>query len=333
MKPSDLILMLNIAIDARIPAHIWGASGVGKSQIVSSIAKKRKIGFIDLRAVQLDPVDLRGLPSIENGITKWNTPEFLPREGEGILFLDELTSAPQMVQAACYQLVLDRALGDYRLPDGWVVMAAGNPASEKGVHFSMPYPLRNRFMHFTLDVDKDDWTQWAITHKVVPELISFIRLKGADLLLGEKPKDSNAWPTPRAWANVSSFVEPWFKAKSALTPLFTEAVGGIVGEGAASEFTGFMRLYQNLPTIEQILLAPETTMVPSATEPSASIVIATGLGRVINDQNVAKASIYLNRMDAEYHTLAIHDAVERDPKIAKTKSFIEFGVRFDKVLA
>lgn len=233
---------------------------------------------------------------------------------------------------ACYQLVLDRRLGEYVFPDGWVVMAAGNPASEKGVHFSMPYPLRNRFMHFTLDPDVKDWTTWAIQHKIVPELISFIRFK-TELLLGEKPKDSNAWATPRAWANVSTFVEPWLKAQNDLSPIFTEAVAGIVGEGAASEFIGFLRLYKNLPSVEQILAAPETTMVPSEHEPSASIAIATGLGRVINDKNIVQAAKYLNRMEPEFHTLAMYDAAERDPKIAKTKSFIEFGVRFDKVLA
>ena len=85
------------------------------------------------------------MPRIKDDRTEWITPNFLPSKGEGILFLDELTSAPPMTQAACYQLVLDRALGDYRLPDGWSVLAAGNPASERGVSYSMPRPLLNRF--------------------------------------------------------------------------------------------------------------------------------------------------------------------------------------------
>jgi MoxR-like ATPase len=145
MKPSELYEALHALISERVPLHVWGACGVGKSQIVAQVAADRKCDFLDIRAVQLDPVDLRSLPRITADRAEWVPPKFLPLDGEGILFLDELTSAPQMTQAGCYQLVLDRKLGEYRLPDGWVVIAAGNPASERGVHFSMPRPLRNRF--------------------------------------------------------------------------------------------------------------------------------------------------------------------------------------------
>src|SRR5712671_5501043 len=145
MKPSELFEALHALITERVPLHIWGACGVGKSQIVAQVASDLNWQFLDVRAVQLDPVDLRGLPRIAADQAEWVPPKFLPTSGEGILFLDELTSAPQMTQAGCYQLVLDRRLGEYHLPDGWVVVAAGNPASERGVHFSMPRPLRNRF--------------------------------------------------------------------------------------------------------------------------------------------------------------------------------------------
>ena len=138
MTPSALIEALNCALTEHVPVHIWGAPGGGKSEIVRDLAAAQGCEFIDLRAVLLDPVDLRGLPCIDGDTTRWLVPNFLPREGKGILFLDELTSAPQMVQAACYQLVLDRRLGDYVLPDGWDIMAAGNPPSERGVHFAMP---------------------------------------------------------------------------------------------------------------------------------------------------------------------------------------------------
>ena len=157
MKPSELYEALHALIGERVPLHIWGACGVGKSQIVGQVAADSDYDFLDVRAVQLDPVDLRGLPRISADQTEWVPPKFLPIDGKGILFLDELTSAPQMTQAGCYQLVLDRKLGEYWLPDGWVVIAAGNPASERGVHFAMPRPLRNRFVHLDLEPDFMDW--------------------------------------------------------------------------------------------------------------------------------------------------------------------------------
>ena len=125
MKPSALFEALHALIGQRVPLHIWGACGVGKSQIVAQVAADLKWQFLDVRAVQLDPVDLRGLPRISADQAEWVPPKFLPTSGNGILFLDELTSAPQMTQAGCYQLVLDRKLGEYTLPEGWVVIAAG----------------------------------------------------------------------------------------------------------------------------------------------------------------------------------------------------------------
>ena len=155
--------------------------------------------------LELDPVDLRGLPRIAADQTEWVPPKFLPTTGKGILFLDELTSAPQMTQAGCYQLVLDRKLGGYVLPEGWVVIAAGNPASERGVHFAMPRPLRNRFVHLELEADLDDWCKWAVKARIRPEIIAFLRLKPELLHVGDTAADANAWPTPRSWEMARMF--------------------------------------------------------------------------------------------------------------------------------
>src|SRR5277367_6506481 len=119
MKHSEHLEALHALISERVPLHIWGACGVGKSQIVARVASDLEWQFLDIRAVQLDPVDLRGLPRISADRAEWVPPSFLPTSGNGILFLDELTAAPQMTQAGCYQLVLDRKLGEYHLPEGW----------------------------------------------------------------------------------------------------------------------------------------------------------------------------------------------------------------------
>ena len=118
MKPSDISEALDGLIDARQSVFIWGGPGVGKSGVVRQFAERRSLPLRDVRALLLDPVDLRGLPYLSEGRSKWATPDFLPQDGAGVLFLDELNAAPPMVQASCYQLVLDRKLGEYVLPDG-----------------------------------------------------------------------------------------------------------------------------------------------------------------------------------------------------------------------
>jgi MoxR-like ATPase len=135
MKPSQLVAALECSIDQKLPFFIWGAAGIGKSDLIKLVAETRDLSLCDLRVALFDPVDLRGLPRAEEDKTVWLPPALLPRDGKGILFLDELTTAPQMIQAACYQLVLDRKLGEYTLPDGWVVIAAWQSSERTGCPF------------------------------------------------------------------------------------------------------------------------------------------------------------------------------------------------------
>jgi MoxR-like ATPase len=317
-----------------VPLHIWGACGVGKSQIVAQVADDINYEFLDVRAVQLDPIDLRGLPRIAGDSTEWVAPKFLPTTGRGILFLDELTSAPQMTQAGCYQLVLDRRLGEYVLPDGWVVIAAGNPASESGVHFSMPRPLRNRFVHLHLEADLNDWCRWAVQAKVRPEVIAFLRFKPALLHDGDATSDQNAWPTPRSWEMTSTVLNGISHRQASLSTdggeVEAQLLEGTIGPAATAEFLGFLRLFRQLPSIDEILLNPERAPLPD--EPSAQIAIATALGRVISDRSIAKGMKYLDRMPAEMRVLAMRDAAARDRAITSTPEFVRFGVEHAEVI-
>jgi MoxR-like ATPase len=335
MKPSKLYEALRALIDERVPLHIWGPCGVGKSQIVFQVADDTEREFRDVRAGQLDPVDMRGLPRIASDQTEWAPPKFLPTSGKGILFLDELTSAPQMTQAACYQLVLDRRLGDYVLPDGWVVFAAGNPASERGVHFSMPRPLRNRFVHLELEADLDDWCKWAIKAGVRPEIIAFLRFKPELLHTADPKSDANAWPTPRSWEMASNVLSGIARRKktallSGASEFEAQLFDGTVGPAATSELVAFLRLFRKLPSIDEILLTPETAPLP--TETSAQIAIATALGRVMSDISIAKALKYLDRMPTEMRVMAVRDAAARDTTITHTPEFVRFGVEHREII-
>jgi MoxR-like ATPase len=335
MKPSKLYEALCALIGERVPLHIWGPCGTGKSQIVGQVASDLGYEFLDVRAVQLDPVDLRGLPRISSDQTEWVPPKFLPTSGRGILFLDELTSAPQMTQAGCYQLVLDRRLGEYRLPEEWVVIAAGNPASERGVHFAMPRPLRNRFVHLDLEPDLDDWSKWAIKAHVRPEIIAFLRFKPELLHAADVTSDANAWPTPRSWemaSRVLSGVAQRTNARllSGTSEFEAQLLDGTVGQAAASELVAFLRLFRELPSIDEILLNPTAARVP--VEPSAQIAIATALGRVLSDTSVGRGITYLERMPTEMRVMAMRDAAARDTAITHTPEFVRFGVEYREVI-
>ena len=263
MKPSELFEALHALITEHVPLHIWGACGVGKSQIVAQVASDLGWQFLDIRAVQLDPVDLRGLPRISADQAEWVPPKFLPTSGKGILFLDELTAAPQMTQAGCYQLVLDRKLGEYHLPEGWVVVAAGNPASERGVHFSMPRPLRNRFVHLSLEPDFEDWCHWAVRSGLRPEIVAFLRFKPALLHDANATSDVNAWPTPRSWEMASNVLTGFARRQKSgfftgATEIEAQLLEGTVGPAATTELVAFLRLFRDLPSIDEILLNPDS---------------------------------------------------------------------------
>jgi MoxR-like ATPase len=335
MKPSKLYEALCALIGEGVPLHIWGPCGTGKSQIVGQVASDLDYDFLDVRAVQLDPVDLRGLPRISADQTEWVPPKFLPTSGKGILFLDELTSAPQMTQAGCYQLVLDRRLGEYRLPDDWVVIAAGNPASERGVHFAMPRPLRNRFVHLELEADLDDWCRWAVRNHVRPEIIAFLRFKPELLHDADVTSDANAWPTPRSWEMASRVLSGVARRTnvrllSGTSEFEAQLLDGTVGQAAASELVAFLRLFRELPSIDEILLNPSTAKVPD--EPSAQIAIATALGRILSDTSVGRGITYLERMPTEMLVMAMRDAAARETAITHTPEFVRFGVEYRGVI-
>jgi hypothetical protein len=325
MIPSEISSSLQLLTRIQKPAFLWGAPGVGKSQVVGQVAAALGVRLIDIRAILLDPVDLRGLPTVEHGKAAWAIPAFLPEDGAGILFLDELNAAPPLVQAACYQLVLDRALGEYRLPDGWTVFAAGNREGDRAVTSRMSSALANRFVHLSFDPDLDDWSIWAMgPGDLRPEVVAFLRWR-PELLHRFEPAEK-AFPSPRAWASVSHIL-----AASPSADVEFALYEGTVGRGAAIEFTGFLRVFRSLPSLDGILLNPGTAPVPS--EPSALCAVATGLARRATEQNFGAIADYANRLAREYATLLVKSATARVPVLAHHPAFTRWAVANGAALA
>jgi hypothetical protein len=250
MRAKELKQNIQALSEQRVPSFLWGAPGIGKSSIVKQIAKEKGIGFIDLRLALMDPTDLKGIPFYdkESHSALWAPPAFLPREGEGILFLDELNSAAPSVQASAYQLILDRAVGEYKLPDGWAIVAAGNREGDRGVTYRMPAPLANRFVHFEMEVSIDDWRDWAYTRELDNRIIAYISFKNEHLFTFDAKSESKSFATPRSWEYIDRILQSGISTSSIL-----EVLSGAIGREVAVSFLSFIKVMDRLPDIDAIL--------------------------------------------------------------------------------
>lgn len=238
-----------------------GSPGIGKSSIVRQVAEKLGIGFVDIRLAQLDRVDLCGLPSVEKGVTKWNVPSFWPTDpnSKGILFFDEITSAPPDIQAASYSIILDRCIPntDYKIPDGWSIVAAGNVATDRAVVKSMSSALANRFMHFELEASAEQWGIWAVKNDIHPSVTGYINYKPNNLFNMTNQNLEQGWPSPRSWEGVSKALENFGTNEL----LLQKVVYGLVGPAAGIEFMAFHKIASQANDVLEMLTNAKAEIV------------------------------------------------------------------------
>lgn len=309
------------AIAAHQPTLLVGSPGVGKSDITRQAAMKLNRQLVDVRLSQLEAVDLRGVPSIEDGRTIWNTPSFLPTDGEGILLLDEITSAQAAVQAGAYQLILDRRLGDYELPKGWDVIAAGNKATDQAIVHRMSSALKNRFLTLTIESKLEPWVIWAYANNIAGSVIGFLRYRPDLLNIFETDKidhSSSSYATQRSWAFLSRMI-----------PVMTHdtrfaIAAGLVGDGPATEFLAFDSIYRQLPSIETIVADPQSAALPN--NPSAQYATAAMLAAHAELKIFPKIMEYTARLPSEYQVLAVKDAVKKLPILTTTPQFASWSM-------
>lgn len=262
MTPDELNKFLRtlIQIDNKDSTMIWGPPGIGKSSVVKQVVASynrgtlggeeeggsepgEKMGFVDLRISQLAPTDLRGLPVADKDTKSatWYPPNFLPRSGKGILFLDEINMAPPAVQGIAQQLVLDREVGDYKVPDGWFIWAAGNRKEDRAATFDVPAPVANRFIHVTVEPHLASFLSYAAAVGLHEHIQAFLQFRPA--LLHKLNAQSPTWPSPRSWFMGDRL----YKGKL--------PISAAIGPEAGGEFESYVEVYTSgkLPDIEAIL--------------------------------------------------------------------------------
>jgi hypothetical protein len=249
---------------------LWGPPGIGKSSIVADVAKRHGLRLLDLRLSQLAPTDLRGLPVAENGVSRWFPPEFLPTDGAGVLFLDEINMAPPAMQGIAQQLILDRRVGSYQVPSGWFIWAAGNRKSDRAAVFEMPSALANRFIHLDLEPDLDSFKAWGLRVGLSEQILAFLAFRPT--LLHHIDAQRPAWPSPRSWVMAHQLLS----AQLSVDPA--------VGPGAAGEFEAFCAVYQGLPDLESVLAGDMKAIFPA----EASARYATVLGLIVRADSAEK---------------------------------------------
>lgn len=302
VNPSRLKVAIRHSISRKRPLFIWGQPGIGKSDIVAEVARIQNRPLIDIRLPLMEPTDIRGIPYLadvkiydkdgnlvrdEQGVPitdkefRWSTPSDLPTDemSRALVFFDEMSAAPPSVQAATYQIILNRRIGNYVMPKDVVIVAAGNRVKDKGVAYNMPMPLANRFTHLTLEVDKDDWLEWATLNRVHKDVVGYINFQPGDLNQFNPSTDGYAFATPRSWFFASELLqEEGQDGKLVDTTLPSDVLGdmikGTIGEGVGTKFMTYRNQASELPQARDVLSGKVTKLASKRIDVTYALVTA-----------------------------------------------------------
>lgn len=267
---------------------LWGQPGIGKSQGVRQIAKAiedktgKEVRVTDVRLLLFNPIDLRGIPvaNEDRTLAVWLKPKIFQMDPSNkvvnILFLDEISAAPASVQAAAYQITLDRTVGEHKLPDNTIVIAAGNRVTDKSVAIKMPKALANRLLHFDVKSDFDAWKSWAIKAGVNKKVVGYLSFSNHSLNRFDASRDDLAFATPRSWEMVSNILS---NVSDNVDVVF-DLIAGLIGRGAAVEFRSWSKVYSKLPNIKDIFDGKNATIV---NEPSVLYALCSSMTAYARD--------------------------------------------------
>lgn len=313
IRPKHLVSEIVDNMRAGLNTMIWGGPGIGKSEIPEQVATSLGQKLLDFRANLFDPVDVRGVPRVvkvkdqEKYFTSWAVPDVFPiveRDGErGLFFIDELPTAPPATQNAFLQLLLTRKVGDYHLPHGWSIIAAGNRLTDSAAVYQMPSPVRNRLAHYELEPNVDDWCDWAIGNGISDSLISFMRYRPG--LLYSFDPDHYSFPTPRSWA----LVDKKLKINNNEETLFY-GVSALVGDGPAGEYVAFRKIADSLPDIDNLIENPQKYKHDS--DPAILYALTGALAARATEDKIANIMRIGDKLETEYQVVLVKQSIQHD---------------------
>lgn len=333
-------IVRHVAGDHRMPVMCWGQPGVGKSEGMHQIAAESDGLLVDIRLSQYDSVDLRGIPVPDNEeeLTIWHAPATLPFKGNDRfaqhtgtiwLFLDEINSAAPAVAAVAYQLINDRRVGEHELMDNVRVVAAGNRESDRGVTNRMPTPLANRFIHVEMGISVTEVSQHFTKLGLPAVLVAFLNFRDPLVSTFDASKPDKAFATPRTWEKVGRIL-----ADTAMPDSIKNiAIMGAVGNGPGGEFLGFLKVWQSVTPLKDIIADPHGAKVPS--ELSMKYATAMNISGALDAKEPAKLAAlhtYLKRMDEEHVILAWKMAIHRDEELLATAEFLDLAKTYRNLL-
>ena len=302
---------------------LWGPAGVGKSEGVRQLAQKleettgKRVTVTDVRLLLFSPIDLRGIPvpDAEKQFANWLRPRIFAMDPGAdtlnLLFLDELSAAPQSVQAAAYQICLDRRVGEHAFPENCIVIAGGNRTSDKSVAYAMPKALCNRLMHFNVKSDLESWRAWAVRNRIDARILGYLSFDHSRLCVAPETSDL-AYPTPRSWAFASRLLQETGESPKKIHHL----LAACLGTDTALALEQWCDVYRELPDVEQILCGtcktyPSQQQVLHALIASL-IAVLRERGERLTQREVDACCAYVSHFPPDFALVFYKDASQLD---------------------
>jgi hypothetical protein len=309
----------------RQPVMLTGKPGMGKTAMIESICRDEQLSFIDFRLALRDPVDVGGMrvPDTKTGLMKWYQPSELPdvkRHGEkGLLTLDEINAVPMSLQVVAYGIIQERRIGDWHMPEGWSTIALGNHLTDRAGAQRMSTALANRFLHLNVEPDLDSWIKQYGAEHVDARYVAFLRFRPNLFHVMPDSPDEKAFPSARSHTAAAQFID---EPAAVRLHLFS----GAIGNAAAGELEAFLRVFERLPTIDQILTDPNGAKLPDEHDPATQYAVVGAIARNMTRKTIGPFMQYASRLPREFQIVAMHDATKRDESLTRTAEYGQWAV-------